>query len=471
MQREIRDILVAFIDKGHGWTSLSASQWVDLISSDHAYAEKCDLVNGWNLFATRYVRPDCLPCCNYWVELLSKHPKWAHRCDEYNGWKEFNSYDWLTILRHQPAFSVKCEAFGGWRLFDGRDWVNLLICQPALAKYCEAKRGWDKIDERMRRVQEIVSAPLEEEEYEEKEIDTTRDACARWVSLLSAQPQFAIKCDEYSVWDCLNGLNWVQLLMARPCFASACSKYSGWNKIHTDYIESLVREKIEESQREERSRMIFSEDIYYEDEFFRNKEDAVSFCDRGWLGLFTKHPDFAEANIEQLDKKFWQHFIRDCPRLAAIECSKMNLWHSFEAEDWDSILKREHVQGNLTKWLGRIAKESSKDFWMVLSNYHPEVLSGLSMNDWLNLINKNHDLAEICVVLGYANKFNWLSKQDAINEAEESIKREEMIKRELEEKKEEDFYKDIRKVDWREESGWNDVYGAGVEASDIIEFR
>lgn len=25
--------------------------------------------------------------------------------------------------------------------------------------------------------------------------------------------------------------------------------------------------------------------------------------------------------------------------------------------------------------------------------------------------------------------------------------------------------------DWREESGWNDVYGADVEASDIIEFR
>ena len=25
--------------------------------------------------------------------------------------------------------------------------------------------------------------------------------------------------------------------------------------------------------------------------------------------------------------------------------------------------------------------------------------------------------------------------------------------------------------DWKEESGWNDVYGSDVEASDIIEFR
>ncbi len=25
--------------------------------------------------------------------------------------------------------------------------------------------------------------------------------------------------------------------------------------------------------------------------------------------------------------------------------------------------------------------------------------------------------------------------------------------------------------DWKEESGWNDVYGGDVEASDIIEFR
>ena len=25
--------------------------------------------------------------------------------------------------------------------------------------------------------------------------------------------------------------------------------------------------------------------------------------------------------------------------------------------------------------------------------------------------------------------------------------------------------------DWKEESGWNDVYGSDMEASDIIEFR
>lgn len=43
---------------------------------------------------------------------------------------------------------------------------------------------------------------------------------------------------------------------------------------------------------------------------------------------------------------------------------------------------------------------------------------------------------------------------------------------EKEEKDAEDFYREyINEVDWREESGWNDVYGRGVEASDIIEFR
>ena len=36
---------------------------------------------------------------------------------------------------------------------------------------------------------------------------------------------------------------------------------------------------------------------------------------------------------------------------------------------------------------------------------------------------------------------------------------------------EDEPYYDWDDPDWREESGWNDIYGAGVEASDIIEFR
>lgn len=35
-----------------------------------------------------------------------------------------------------------------------------------------------------------------------------------------------------------------------------------------------------------------------------------------------------------------------------------------------------------------------------------------------------------------------------------------------------DSYEDWNDTpDWKEESGWNDVYGSDVEASDIIEFR
>ena len=36
---------------------------------------------------------------------------------------------------------------------------------------------------------------------------------------------------------------------------------------------------------------------------------------------------------------------------------------------------------------------------------------------------------------------------------------------------EDEPYYDWDYPDWREESGWNDMYGADVEASDIIEFR
>jgi len=36
---------------------------------------------------------------------------------------------------------------------------------------------------------------------------------------------------------------------------------------------------------------------------------------------------------------------------------------------------------------------------------------------------------------------------------------------------EEEPYYDWDDPDWREESGWNDIYGADVEAYDIIEFR
>ena len=35
-----------------------------------------------------------------------------------------------------------------------------------------------------------------------------------------------------------------------------------------------------------------------------------------------------------------------------------------------------------------------------------------------------------------------------------------------------DSYDDwVDTPDWKEESGWNDIYGADVEESDIIEFR
>ena len=59
-------------------------------------------------------------------------------------------------------------------------------------------------------------------------------------------------------------------------------------------------------------------------------------------------------------------------------------------------------------------------------------------------------------------------KQSAIKiveRAKEFVRRENRKRIALEIGTEDDY------SDWREESGWNDVYGSDVEMSDIIEFR
>ena len=93
----------------------------------------------------------------------------------------------------------------------------------------------------------------------------------------------------------------------------------------------------------------------------------------------------------------------------------------------------------------------------------------LSKEDWLWLLYKRSQFIDKLMLEGSLNTFGWQSAEDALKESQKYCKRVICMSHR------DDIYNDYdcRDVtpDWREESGWNDVYGEGLDMSDIIEFR
>ena len=90
----------------------------------------------------------------------------------------------------------------------------------------------------------------------------------------------------------------------------------------------------------------------------------------------------------------------------------------------------------------------------------------LSDTDWMRLINTQPQFASKYIETHSSDEIGKRTEAEIIEKAKEFITREERMR--LARPPSHD-YNDY--ADWREASGWNDVYGSDVEASDIIEFR
>ena len=171
----------------------SGGDWATLLSRQPQFADKCDFdkFDGWD-----------------WSMLLSRQPQFADKCDwnklysilpdivchsSPESYQDQQSFCWVELLKTHPMFAEKCD----WNRFTGKCWALLLRVLPQYADKCE----WDKLYEKA-----IVKYCDDCEQYGSsvKSGHCFREGkeatFSNWGVLLSAQPQFADKCD----WGKLN---------------------------------------------------------------------------------------------------------------------------------------------------------------------------------------------------------------------------------------------------------------------------
>ena len=120
--------------------------------------------------------------------------------------------------------------------------------------------------------------------------------------------------------------------------------------------------------------------------------------------------------------------------------SRCNSWAQFKGSHWVKLL----------------TKEASLSSFCDLSDGWTK----FGEEDWLSLLLSNKSFAKKCEESGALAKFGWKSVDEAI--ANEQKRRRSQY----------DYIDDPfdSAPDWREESGWNEMYG-DADPSDFIEFR
>ena len=485
-------------DAINGWHEFTPNDWVKLLTSNNAFIDRCDKVNGWASFDR-----------HHWVRLLKKQPSFSTKCDSFEKWKEFSGFDWVVLLREQPGFSVKCDLVDGWYKIDftvtsshsdrnnsRQEFITHGMVVNDMGKYTGIKRieytyyepildedppkdikiGYVGYDENNHAIVHFKMAPL---------------FCGRWVELLECQPQFAAKCNQFNGWDALDGFDWFRLLSTRPQFITKCNESNAWRKMF--YCRSKEYNHLEDegggsySEWSEYSHEpLFNVPPEYEEEFSRENILPADHCYNGlpidcWMGE-TEYMELSQKRInltneektvilKTLNKDFWIYFLNQKPSSALSIATRHridDIWQRFTINDWKQAIV------NKKKFLDRITNLTDDDntskcvseaeflydkFLDALITAWPDFLG---KEDWMRLINRYSALA-----IKYAEHchINDQTLSEIVRCAKEFVNQENDDRHPLDDNWQDDS------LDWREESGWNDVYGSDVDASDIIEFR
>lgn len=516
------ELFIEQCDHHNGWARLNAHQWVSLLKDHVKLSGKCDAANGWRTFTgfdwvvllreQPFFLTKCqewggwasITECKCWCELLEVCPQFANKCDESRGWNTFDGFDWWRLLKAQTFFIEKCNEFNGWRqvyscafeaygkqeaacsqiadydwVFDSRHYDDFGYLRNPFLGIC-GKVGICGNDENLlKRVDSsfwiytlktnfasinsgYTSSPRMSI-YDYRHFSDlgiwwrfTRDdweqlACAYngdvlnsiapfvderfWNALLKCWPtwfddaQDEQKVHHWPIWDgysqkvqaarcCMSRFSaWPYLLVYHPEYADACKDQNGWRSFEKNDWQRLI------------------------DSNFLGKVDRNALDAGFWFALLSKAPQFSKTCDEYngwvaLAPDNWFKLLIANSNFA----DRCNVWFQFDGEQWVELLKQN------ASFSGACDQSEG---W-----------TKFGKKDWLSLLLANRTFASKCEETGAVAKFGWNSIDEAIDD-------------ELERQRHRyDYLDDVLEPspDWREESGWNDMYG-DADPSDFIEFR
>jgi len=240
---------------------------------------------------------------------------------------------------------------------------------------------------------------------------------------------------------------WKNCLLCAPQFADACERHGGWNKFSDDELRQLVERN--PNLMEHCHRYINWDDIdancwismfrtlAFKGERGKGLESKlIAFCDEhsGWR-LFS-------AREHEGDSIGWAKLLAISPQFEK-QCTAYNGWSIFNGLDWQVLLSKQPQFA---------AKCDACNGWDVMSE-----------KNWMLLIGRQEQFAGKYKSRP-AHKYSKWPESAIVDVARRFTERES-----CRDVNYDDWPNDY--VDWREESGWNDMYGGGVDPSDIIEFR
>ena len=484
-------------DAINGWHEFTPNDWVKLLTSNNAFIDRCDKVNGWASF-DRY----------HWVRLLKEQPSFSAKCDSFEKWKEFSGFDWVVLLREQPGFSVKCDLVDGWRKIDftaiysnQNDYIThgmMIDDKGALVNVARIKCSdthydpflWDTKPQN--ESERYVCYDMNNQEV--AKLKATPMFCGRWAELLECQPQFAVKCDEFNGWGTFDGFDWFRLMSSQPHFVHKCNELNAWQTLFYFMPKTYPRsEEVEDGVysdwNEYAHELLYTIPAEYEEEFSRELILPADQCSSGLpVDCWMSETDYIElsqkrinltneeetAILKTLNKDFWIYFLNQKPSSALSIATRHkidDIWQRFTINDWEKAIE------NKKKFLNRITALNDDDntsrciseaeflydkFLDALIVAWPDLLG---KEDWMRLINRYSGLAIRYAQHCHIGDTNNQTLSEIVRCAKEFVNQENDDRYHLNDNWRDDC------LDWREESGWNDVYGSDVDASDIIEFR
>ena len=494
-------------------TPLFCGRWAELLEKQPQFATKCDEYNGWEVF-------DGFD----WWRVVWSQLGFVEKCNMYDGWGKIFRYEFSEEYNHNydgydesyddegpyvsPCFSFPKEYANTFSRQYGYGWYGDRLDMLARRRYTEVLKDGSvrtiKLQPRKELYEECVQkasnsfwicALLQnwpgQLTFDNRGVPTRSIANAFfcefnkmdgwnkftteewqrllgkgfhrinrvasyvdshfWDSLLSAWPDWRCKIENCEVCNDEEKFDaWPALLLYRMEFTALCNEQEGWNVFKKDDWIRLLDESVGFLAKMNISDLVSS--FWFN--LLKTAPQLVDRCDQycGWVKLAGKqwfeilllHPEFADrcdANDgwRYFDAYDWVKLAKMHPYLLD-KCDKLS---ELEGIDWCHILMAEP---SLAKFCDLC------DGW-----------SRFLKEDWLLLLYKHKDFAKKIESYGVLQKFGWKDTNDALRDAEAYSNRCHCCS---------DYADSCDEIpDWREESGWNDVYGADVDASDIIEFR
>ena len=486
------------------WNKFDGFDWVVLLSKRPEFSDICATLEGWKK----------INVCGRWSELLSLQPQFATKCDEFNGWDAFDGFDWWHLLRHEPLFASRCNSCKGWHKIASYNPTWEDERRSYFDDYGEAYASCYPIPEKLTYFD--YESPNFEFPYEYEHefsrnyklkillrygIETDADGNPTCVSDYRTNKSYyrtlPTTCSYGTKWDgCEIGrlpidlyddvfwyhnpslfkvmdISYWRLILHQHLF-DACSmdlakelfsfydKHQIWSKFHYEDWQRIL------SVKSIGARLI--------------NRAALSAGNEFWEALLSAWPTvISDANhIAEEDNNHgvvfsgWAYLLRLKPNYI-VDCNESKGWNAFREEDWT------HLLGENSNFLEKVdKKELNSDFWLSLLISAPKFvdtcdeLNGWTMftkENWLSLMSFNESFVDKCEKSGALAKCGWTAREEAISEAKKE--RERLAELELMKARgEEEFahYEAPEYPDWREESGWNDMYG-DADPADFIEFR